>query len=533
MAESEGQGGKTAAGGENRGDRNKPAEAKIAPAVAVIEAFGGIRPMAKDLGVAVSTVQGWKERASIPANRHDQIRAAAGKKGLTLDPDVLRASAQPDSAVPPPPVIDAEVQSSAPASASKPPQPGKTSAEPDKKPSEAKSDAGGSMASRAAAAASEKRSSQKQTAADPSSQAAKAKPAAAARRSATPLVGGLVLGVLLAVAIAVATVYSRGYWLPLIDPQSGQQNQAVTDALAGLDGRLADLQASLPPDNSAAVQTLNERLATLEAAVSQGAGQDPETRAAIESLSASLARMTDRLQSIEDGQASIGAPTEALNNRLSSEAARLDELLTAQSELGARLDAAENELAGATASREAAPGSEETLMLLAMLQLRDAIRGTGPYDEPLRMLQNLAADDPALAETIAPLERRAPAGLPGLADLQAAFPDVARRIAAIELGEEGEGWSAGVLRRLSEAVNLRPVGLVEGDQPTAVAARAEVKLNDGDLAGALAELDGLTGAAAEAAADWRSHAEARIAADQAVSRLGALVSERFRLTVGG
>ncbi|WP_299618007.1 COG4223 family protein, partial [Pelagibius sp.] len=129
--------------------------------------------------------------------------------------------------------------------------------------------------------------------------------------------------------------------------------------------------------------------------------------------------------------------------------------------------------------------------------------------------------------------RRAPAGLPSLRDLQADFPEVARRVAAIELGEEGEGWSAGVLRRLSEAVNLRPVGLVEGDQPTAVVARSEVKLNEGDLAGAVAELDSLTGAAAEAAAAWRGDAEARIAADQAVSRLGALVSERFRLTAGG
>ena len=28
----------------------------------VVAAFGGIRPMAKKLGVAVTTVQGWKER---------------------------------------------------------------------------------------------------------------------------------------------------------------------------------------------------------------------------------------------------------------------------------------------------------------------------------------------------------------------------------------------------------------------------------------------------------------------------------------
>ena len=149
------------------------------------------------------------------------------------------------------------------------------------------------------------------------------------------------------------------------------------------------------------------------------------------------------------------------------------------------------------------------------------------------MLKTLAQDDPALAGVVQPLERRAAAGLPGLAGLQARFPEVARRIAAIEVGQEGEGWTAGVLRRLSEAVNLRPVGNVEGDAATAVAARAEVKLNAGDLAGAVAELNALDGAAAEAAASWLSDAEARLAADRAVSELGVLVSQRFATMTGG
>ena len=549
MAESEGQGGKTAAKGEG-----KPADGKTAAAVAVIEAFGGIRPMAKDLGVAVSTVQGWKERESIPSNRHDQIRAAATKKGLSLDPDLLRASAQPEAA-PAPPVIDAEAKPvgapSSPASPSPaPPSPAAASSTTGGK--DGKEGAGGSMASRATASAQRPpkdaaKDSGKGTGRDSGKDKAAAKtapaPAAGTGRGAGSLLGGLVLGVVLALVVAAGAVYSRDIWLPLVDPQSGQQSQAISetlDALAALEASLASLQANLPPDNSAAIGELGERLTTLEAALSQGAGQDPETRAALEAIGANFARLGERLQAVEDTQASAAAPNEAtealasqLTSKLSSETARVDELLTAQSEMAARLEQAEQALASATASREAAPGSEETLMLLAMLQLRDAIRGSGPYDEPLRMLQNLAGDEGALAETIAPLARRAPAGLPSLPDLQAAFPEVARRIAAIELGEEGEGWSAGVLRRLSEAVNLRPVGLVEGDQPTAVAARAEVKLNDGDLAGALAEVGTLTGAAAEAAAAWRSDAEARLAADQAVSSLGALVSERFRMTAGG
>src|SRR5690606_1399664 len=103
-----------------------------------------------------------------------------------------------------------------------------------------------------------------------------------------------------------------------------------------------------------------------------------------------------------------------------------------------------------------APGGRETLLLLATLQLRDALHGSGSYDAPLAMLRNLADGEGQLGGIIQPLERRASVGVPTLADLQARFPEVARRIAAIEVAREGEGWTAGVLRRLSEAVNLRP-----------------------------------------------------------------------------
>jgi len=246
--------------------------------------------------------------------------------------------------------------------------------------------------------------------------------------------------------------------------------------------------------------------------------------------------MTDRIAALEQEVTALrgaaGQPSAEVTERLGNAAARLDEMLAAQSDLAQRLAEAESELNAVEAQRDAAPGSRETLLLLAALQLRDALQGSGPYAQPLGMLKNLAAEDPALAGVVEPLERRASAGLPSLPELQARFPDVARRIAAIEFGQEGEGWVSGVLRRLSEAVNLRPVGNVEGDAPTAVAARAEVKLNDGDLAGAVAELQGLDGAAAEAAASWLSDAEARLAATRAVDELGGLVSQRFATMSG-
>jgi hypothetical protein len=522
----DGQGGDSSgAGNGGPQESHQAGGATDAPALTIIEAFGGIRPMAKTLGLAVSTVQGWKERAAIPANRHDQIRIAARDNAIAIDPGVLRASAG-EGAGGQSQTIEGVAEEPAPES--KPA--GASGAGAAEKPAEKLSDkAAGKSGGHAAAG--------------PHSSAATAagarkadKPAAPPRRRAAFL-PGLVIGVVLAAAVAAATVYTRPYWGPFVEGTAQSQDADVAGALSDIEARLDELRGAMPADSSQALSAMSERIATLEAALSQGAGQDPGTRAALESLSTELARMTDRIAALEQDVAQVrslaGTPSEEVTSRLSSEAERLDAMLDQQTELAARIAAAEADLTAAEAAREGAPGSRETLLLLATLQLRDALQGSGPYAAPLAMLKNLADGDADVAPLIGPLERRASAGLPTLRDLQAGFPDVARRIAAIELSQDGEGWSAGVLRRLSEAVNLRPVGLVEGAAPSAVAARAEVKLGDGDLAGVLAEIDTLEGAAAEAAASWRADAEARQAAEQAVSRLGALVSQRFATMSGG
>ena len=56
-------------------------------------------------------------------------------------------------------------------------------------------------------------------------------------------------------------------------------------------------------------------------------------------------------------------------------------------------------------------------------------------------------------------------------------------------GGNSEGWLAGVKRRFSDIVTVRPVGGdAEGDTAAAIAARAEAKVGAGDFSAALAEL---------------------------------------------
>src|SRR5690554_7982352 len=58
----------------------------------IIARFGGIRPTATKLGVAVSTVQGWKMRGQIPPARLEQIKKAAEELGVNLDASELEAA---------------------------------------------------------------------------------------------------------------------------------------------------------------------------------------------------------------------------------------------------------------------------------------------------------------------------------------------------------------------------------------------------------------------------------------------------------
>src|SRR4051812_28141954 len=65
------------------------------PALPVIQRFGGIRPTAQKLGVPVSTVQGWKERGAIPANRREEVLAAAARHNIAFEPGDLAETAPP------------------------------------------------------------------------------------------------------------------------------------------------------------------------------------------------------------------------------------------------------------------------------------------------------------------------------------------------------------------------------------------------------------------------------------------------------
>lgn len=56
----------------------------MTPAEKIIKSFGGVRPMAKAMDLAPTTVQRWKESGFIPARRQLAVLEAAKNNNVNL-----------------------------------------------------------------------------------------------------------------------------------------------------------------------------------------------------------------------------------------------------------------------------------------------------------------------------------------------------------------------------------------------------------------------------------------------------------------
>ncbi len=500
VSESEGEAGREVEGGAGE---------PTLPAQPVIQRFGGIRPMAQKLGVPVSTVQGWKERGVIPANRREEVLAAAARHGIAWEPGDL---AVPSS----PPVIDLPGER-VDGERSEPAEP----AAPVKGEDQSRSTRWSGVRGEVSEA---ERSPERPVA---------AAPAAARPRSA------LVPAVLVSALVALAISGTAPWWtraaglIPSVQPAGDGES---ADRLAALDSRIAELErgaeaAPAPAQDgdlrarTEALEELTDRLRgeidRLASAAPSAGPADAQGGARLEALSRELAELREELERIRRDGAQAVAPERlaALFDRIEENAA---ELRAMQGELSRLIELPRHveELAGAI---EAASGqTQRTAFILASGQLEAALDSGQPYASELGAVRRLAADDPELPALLAKLEEHADEGIPSLAELRLRFADTALAAAQAAQSEVSGDWMDRAWARLRSLVTVRPVGGdVAGDSAEARIARAEARLGEGDLAGAIAELEALEGAAAEAAAPWLAGARARLAADQAIERLRA------------
>ncbi|MDJ0611563.1 MAG: hypothetical protein QNJ67_21495 [Kiloniellales bacterium] len=494
-----------------------PAE-PINDAQAAIAAFGGIRPMAAKLRVAVSTVQGWKERDAIPASRHAEIRTAAAELGLDLDkPAPSEAAAEAESgATPDLPALPA----ASPAGTARE----RLRTSPAKPPGEAAPKAQGPQGPQ------EKKPERPAASPLPAS-GPKPPPSSTPEPARGP--GWIVAFLLGAVAVSLGfggAVMSRGQWLPILDPPVAGGPVVDDAAVAALSQRLDRFNSTLDTQG-ANLRSLQERFEAQPPA----AGGSADTEAVVASLRAEFEEVASRESGLETRIAALeerreaGAGAREAVNALDAEvSAELEDLDARAAVLEARLSDLDRLGMTVEALSEQTPAAaRDVAIMLSLVQLRDSFSRGAAYGEELAGLRQAIGDDAEMLGLLGPLEAHAGSGLPTPAALAEAFGPVARAVVAAGPGGDEEGLLAGAWRSLSGVVTVRPVGEVEGEGPGAVVARAEARLRDGDLAGALAQLSALEGAAAEAAAAWKEQAEARLAGEAALVDLGILAVDRL------
>jgi uroporphyrinogen-III synthase len=499
------------------------------PTARIVEAFGGAKQMAAYLTIPVSTVQGWKRRNAIPHIRHSEILAAAAARGIVIDADELARTAPAEEQVPPPvesPPVEpgpfAEPVTSVPANA------------PASMPNQS---------IRAPAASS----------------------------------GSIWVAATVAVVAAVASI-TAPLWSPEllgvnVDPRIEQSSPPLPDRIAFLEKRIGEM--AVPP--AEVIESLTQRLDTLEqspppagvdlGAIEQGraelAGRIDGLAARIDQIAgnagngagdgAALSALEGRIGTLEGARQEVQAlgdriaalegargDAEALDGRVAAlEQVRTDaaardaavQTATERTEITARDLVALSDRVAAIETRLAGLAQTDAVAQAAVLaagQIGAAVDSGAPYAAPLESLRRAAAQDTALAAPVETLARTAETGVatgPALADAFPAAADAARRA---ERQARAQNWVDRSLAVVEDLVVVRPApGEVDGDDTDSVLARAEGRLDRGDLPGAVAALGALQGPAAEAMAGWVGQARARLAAQEAVARIAAAAIARI------
>jgi len=151
---------------------------------------------------------------------------------------------------------------------------------------------------------------------------------------------------------------------------------------------------------------------------------------------------------------------------------------------------------------------------LAAASLAEAAQGSEPFADAVASLERVLP----MSSEVRALERLARAGAPTVAGLAASFDDLA---GSVSVAAHDPGPDAGALARLGHAlsrvVTIRQVGSTTGNGPDALLARAQARLDAGDVGGALRLLDALPASARPALAAWRAEAERRAEIDRLVA----------------
>ncbi|RFB05220.1 COG4223 family protein [Parvularcula marina] len=161
-------------------------------------------------------------------------------------------------------------------------------------------------------------------------------------------------------------------------------------------------------------------------------------------------------------------------------------------------------------------------LLIALSDLHDSVQSGSPFLKQLENVERIAPN----ARSLSPLRTHAATGLPTDQTLRTSYALAARQALSGAKREEADGPFSRLGANLTGLFTVRKVGEVEGDTPSAIIARAESRMQNGDLNGAVEELGNLDGLAHDAFADWIEKAAAKVDAERRIEAMERAVTAR-------
>jgi hypothetical protein len=265
---------------------------------------------------------------------------------------------------------------------------------------------------------------------------------------------------------------------------------------------------------TSAENALTRRVEDLEAARST----ERQSEVTIAATKTALQQLEQRVGSIEAQSGSRAASEAAELQKMQQELARLGNV---NAELANRLPAIERE-----ARSQSGTARTDAVLALALLQMREAVDQARPFAAEYSTFKGLAGDSD-LAAAAEPLTEAAHNGVPGRALLSKRLAELAARITNATTPPAETGWGAQALARLGSLVTIRRIDGASQTGPEAAVATARAALARGDLAEAVAKLETLSGANAEAARPWLQMARQQLAVETTLGHLQELLSARL------
>lgn len=273
---------------------------------------------------------------------------------------------------------------------------------------------------------------------------------------------------------------------------------------------------------------LMARLETIEEAVTSVRDMADATALKAEAANArqALGRLSDRLERLEGSEGDFPIMMDRIQRLEEQVAAKPPAGVTeptptlgmseAIADIARRVGALEQDR---VLSPEKASGTHA--LVLAVGQLREAVRRGGPFGQALETFRTVAPQDPDTAEAVAALDSYADAGVPTLEVLRLRFGETSAAAHRAGADDPSASWVDKTVNSLSSLVTVRKSGEETDGAVDAgtILVVARTALEGDDLAGAVRSLEDLRGREAEAVSLWLAEARARLVADHALSTL--------------